>query len=72
MHVEGLLCAKDWRWIIKSLTPISLSASSPVQPILYIGLSGILNKRKSIHGIFLLELSRGFPMTLNKVQTLHT
>lgn len=73
MHVEGLLCARHWHRIIKSLIPISLSASSPAQPILYTGLSSILNeKEKPSQGVFLLELSRGFPTILNKVQTLPT
>lgn len=55
MHIEVLLCAKDWHLIIKSLSPMSLSASSPVQPLLHMGISGILNKKeKSSNGIFLL------------------
>lgn len=71
--VEGLLCARNWHRIIKSLIPISLSASSSAQPILYTGLSGILNKKeKPSQGIFLLALSRSCPTILNKVQTLFT
>lgn len=49
---------------------ISVSLFPPVQPILHTGPSTILNKKeKSVHGIFLLEMSRGLPGILNKIDS---
>lgn len=71
MHTEGLLCARDWHLIIKSLLPIPLSASSLIQPI-HTGPTMILNKKRSqvTATPYLKRLE--FPAILNKIWTLPT